>query len=240
MGLPGDRPAGSRPENCVPGIQRLLLQESHVQAFLRPGLARSGNGATPCTLALAAQYSPSGQIQTRFQERSGKAVTHFAATLPPPESDLAQQLTQDPYAFDFAAMTDRSKERELETQLVDHVQKFLLDLGQGFAFVGQQVRLGMYMAAVDDLLAHPDDQPAIGLLLCKSKSNVVAEYALRGYTVPIGVAEWKTPIMDSLPEEFASSLPSIEEIEEIEFELARHPTDDGTDASIIPEGPAGG
>ena len=77
-------------------------------------------------------------------------------------------------------------------------------------FLGQ---LGMYMAAVDDLLAHQGDKPTIGLLLCRSKNNVVAEYALRGYSTPIGVAEWTTAITTALPEEFTSSLPSIEELE---------------------------
>ncbi len=77
-------------------------------------------------------------------------------------------------------------------------------------FLGQ---LGMYMAAVDDLLAHPDDKPTIGLLLCRNKNNVVAEYALRGYRTPIGVAEWTTAITSALPDELSSSLPSIEELE---------------------------
>jgi predicted nuclease of restriction endonuclease-like (RecB) superfamily len=81
------------------------------------------------------------QIATRLHERSGAAVTNFSATLPPAESDLAQQMTKDPYIFDFVAMTGRRDEREVETQLIAHVQKFLLELGQGFAFVGQQVRL---------------------------------------------------------------------------------------------------
>lgn len=191
-------------------------------------------------------------IQTRLRERSGKAITNFAATLPPSESDLAQQATKDPYLFDFLDLTDRHNERELESQLVAHVEKFLLELGQGFAFVGRQVRLvvgddeffadllfyhlklrrfvvielkavrfdpaflgqlGMYMSAVDDLLAHDDDQPTIGLLLCASKNNVVAEYALRGYATPIGVAEWTTTLTESLPTEFAASLPSIDELE---------------------------
>lgn len=192
------------------------------------------------------------QIESRLRERSGKAVTNFKATLPPSDSDLAQQLTKDPYVFDFVAMTDRRNESELQNQLMHHVQKFLLELGQGFAFVGEQVRLviegdeffadllfynfklrcfvvielkatafkpeylgqlGMYMAAVDDLLAHPDDKPTIGLLLCKEKNNVVAEYALRGYSAPIGVAEWEAEIVESLPEEFAASLPSVEQLE---------------------------
>ena len=77
-------------------------------------------------------------------------------------------------------------------------------------YLGQ---LGMYMAAVDDILAHADDKPTIGLLLCKSKNNVVAEYALRGYNSPIGIAEWTTAITTSLPEELTSDLPSIEQLE---------------------------
>ena len=209
------------------------------------------------------------QIETRLHERSGSAITNFAVTLPLVDSDLAQQLTKDPYVFDFLALTERSNERELETQLVSHVQKFLLELGQGFAFVGQQVRLeigddeffadllfyhltlrcyvvvelkatafdpaflgqlGMYMAAVDDLLARAGDQPTIGLLLCKSKNSIVAEYALRSSSMPIGVADWKTAITDSLPAELASSLPSIETLE---AELSRQdntqkPTTEGT------------
>lgn len=63
-------------------------------------------------------------IETRLHERSGRAINNFAATLPPEDLDLAQQATKDPYVFDFLAMTDRRSERELETQLVIHVQKF--------------------------------------------------------------------------------------------------------------------
>ncbi|HEY5848229.1 MAG TPA: PDDEXK nuclease domain-containing protein [Microlunatus sp.] len=192
------------------------------------------------------------QIDLRLHERAGKAITNFAATMPPADSDMAQQATKDPYVFDFLDVSERSREGELETGLVEHIGKFLLELGQGFAFVGRQVRLevegdefyrdllfyhlklrryvvielkavrfapgflgqlGMYMAAVDDLIAHPDDQPTIGLLLCKGKNNLVAEWALRGYNTPIGVADWSTAITTALPEELASSLPSIEEIE---------------------------
>lgn len=191
-------------------------------------------------------------ISTRFHERAGKAVTNFTATMPPADSDMAQQATRDPYLFDFVGLTDVRRERDLEQSLVDHVSSFLLELGQGFAYVGRQVRLdisgdefycdalfyhlrlrayvvvelkttdfepgflgqlGMYMAAVDDLLKHADDKPTIGLLLCKSKNNVVAEYALRGYSAPIGVAEWTTQIVTALPQEFASSLPTIAELE---------------------------
>ncbi len=140
----------------------------------------------------------------------------------------------------------------MERGLIEHVQQFLLELGQGFAFVGRQVRLqvgrqefyadllfyhyrlratwssssrpppsspgyvgqlGMYMSAVDDLMAQADDKPTIGLLLCKTRDTVVAEYALRGYTQPIGVAEWTTTLTRSLPAELTASLPSIADLE---------------------------
>ncbi len=192
------------------------------------------------------------QIEGRLHERSGRAVTNFTATLPPDQSDLAQQATKDPYLFDFLATTEPSNERDLERGLIDHAEKFLLELGQGFAFVGRQVtleiggqeffcdllfyhfrlrrfvvielkavpfdpsflgQLGMYMAAVDDLLGHPDDEPAIGLLLCKSKNDVVAEYALRAMKGSIGVAEWTTALTNSIPAELSSSLPTVAELE---------------------------
>jgi predicted nuclease of restriction endonuclease-like (RecB) superfamily len=192
------------------------------------------------------------QIAGRFHERAGRAVTNFASALQDERSDLAQQATRDPYLFDFIGTTESWRERELEENLVEHVGKFLLELGQGFAFLGRQVRLelggdefycdllfyhvelrcyvvielkavdfdpaflgqlGLYMAVVDDRLAREGDKPTIGLLLCRTKKNVVAEYALRGYRAPIGVAEWTTAITTSLPDEFSSSLPSVAELE---------------------------
>ena len=74
-------------------------------------------------------------------------------------------------------------------------------------------RMNLYLAATDDLLKHPDDQPAIGLLLCMGRDKLVAEYALRNVNAPIGVADWATRQGISLPEEFCSSLPSITQIE---------------------------
>lgn len=192
------------------------------------------------------------QIDSRLHERSGRAISNFQVALPPPDSDLAQRITKDPYLFDFVGNEPIRHERDLERKLVDHVERFLLELGQGFAFVGSQVRLsfadtdyyadllfyhirlrryvvielkavpfkaefigklGMYMAAVDDLLAAPDERPTIGLLLCKTKDNVMAEYALRSSNAPIGVAEWQTELTRSIPAELASSLPSVDELE---------------------------
>ena len=81
------------------------------------------------------------QIQHRLHLRAGKAQNNFALTMPPAESDLAAQLFKDPYLFDFLGTADPRREAEVEQSLTDHIQKFLLELGTGFAFVGRQVRL---------------------------------------------------------------------------------------------------
>jgi predicted nuclease of restriction endonuclease-like (RecB) superfamily len=190
------------------------------------------------------------QIETRLLERSGKAVSNFDSQLPKPQSDLAHESLKDPYRFDFLGLTLDAQEREIENALVKHVTDFLLELGAGFAFVGQQVlldvggdeffidllfyhlklrcyvvielkagkfkpehlgQLSFYLTAVDAQLKHPQDGPTIGLLLCKSKNKVVAEYALRDNARPIGVAEYQ--LVESLPAELQTSLPSIEQIE---------------------------
>ena len=192
------------------------------------------------------------QIESRLHERAGKTITNFPETLPPEESDLATQVFKDPYLFDFLGAAASRTEREIEQALVDHVQRFLLELGAGFAFVGRQVllevgdhdfyadllfyhlklrryvvvelkavqfnpafvgQMNLYLSAVDDLLRHADDKPTIGLLLCKSKDRLVVEYALRGFDKPMGVAEWETRLVESLPDELQGSLPSVDEIE---------------------------
>jgi predicted nuclease of restriction endonuclease-like (RecB) superfamily len=81
------------------------------------------------------------QIDGRAHQRQGKALTNFKATLPPADSDLAAQVFKDPYLFDFLGTADPRREREVEQALVDHIQRFLLELGSGFAFVGRQVHL---------------------------------------------------------------------------------------------------
>jgi len=193
------------------------------------------------------------QIEARLHEREGRAITNFPVTLPPGDSDMATQVFKDPYLFDFLGTAASRTEREIEQALIDHMQRFLLELGAGFAFVGRQVllevgnqdfyadllfyhlklrryivvelkavpfnpafvgQMNLYLSAVDDLLRHPDDRPTIGLLLCKSKDRLVVEYALRGFDKPMGVAEWETRLVESLPDELRGSLPSVEEIEE--------------------------
>lgn len=173
-------------------------------------------------------------------------------TLPPTESDLATQVFKDPYLFDFLGTADPRREREVEQALVDHIQRFLLELGAGFAFVGRQVplevgdqdfvidllfyhlklrcyvvvelkavpfdpafvgQLNLYLSAADDLLRHADDQPTIGLLLCRGKNKIVVEYALRHLKRPVGVAQWETQLVEKLPKALKGSLPTVEEIE---------------------------
>ena len=192
------------------------------------------------------------QIETDLFGRQGQAVTNFSTRLPPPQSDLAQQSLKDPYLFDFLTLHEDAVERDLETGLVAHIQKFLLELGAGFAFVGRQVHLvvgdddfyldllfyhlklrcfvvidlkmkkftpedagkmNFYLSTIDSQMKHPSDAPTIGLILCKTRDRITAEYALRDIAKPIGVAEWQTKLVHSLPEPLKGSLPSIEEIE---------------------------
>jgi len=188
------------------------------------------------------------QIETKLYQRQGKAITNFAATLPQPQSDLAQQLIKDPYSFDFLSLAQNVQERDLEKALLDRIRSFLLELGVGFAFVGSQYHLevggddfyidllfyhlklrcyividlkvtdfkpeysgkmSFYVSAIDDLLRHPDDKPTIGIILCKSRNQAVAEYALRDVNKPIAVSQYK----HELPESLQGVLPSIESLE---------------------------
>ena len=199
----------------------------------------------------------SHQIESGLYQRQGSAITNFDTTLPAPQSDLARQILKDPYTFDFLQISDERQERELEQGLIDQIQRFLLELGMGFAFVGRQYHLevegedfyldllfyhlhlrcyivielkvekfkpefagkmNFYLAVVDDLLRHPDDQPAIGLILCKEKNRVIAEYSLRNTAKPIGVAEYV--LTTELPKALASALPSTETLRDELLTLA--------------------
>lgn len=191
-------------------------------------------------------------IESGLHARQGKAVTNFKAALPAPQSDLAAEVIRDPYNFDFLTLRADAAERDLERGLLDHIRKFLLELGAGFAFVGQQVRLevdgedfsldllfyhlrlrcyvvidlkarpfkpehagkmNFYLSAADDLLRHPDDNPSIGIILCKTRSKVIAEYALRDLAKPVGVARFTTRLVESLPDDLKGNLPTVEQIE---------------------------
>lgn len=191
-------------------------------------------------------------IESDLYGRQGKAIHNFKATLPNPESDLAQQTLKDPYVFDFLTLHKKHVEQDLEQGLINNVQKLLLEMGKGFALVGRQyhVRVGnkdfyidllffhiklkayvvvelksrdfeprdagqlnFYLSAVDNQVRESDHNPTIGLLLCKTKDNFVADYALQGINRPIGVAEYTTQITKEMEKEIKSSLPTIEELE---------------------------
>ena len=96
------------------------------------------------------------QIESRLYEREGKALTNFSNTLPPEQSDLANQVLKDPYNFDFLTMTKDYKERELENALIDNVTEFLLELGSGFAYIGRQkhIQVGEHDFYIDLLFYH--------------------------------------------------------------------------------------
>lgn len=193
------------------------------------------------------------QIESRLHQRSGRAITNFNRTLPPAQSDLAQAMLKDPYTFDFLTLGEAAQERDLERGLVEHVQKMLLEMGEGFAFVGRQVHLevgdedfyldllfyhlrlrcfvvvdlkmqpfepeftgkmNFYLSVVDAQMRHAHDAPSLGLLLCKDARNrVKVEYALRDVKKRIGVAEWQTRLVESLPKKLRGALPTIAAIE---------------------------
>ncbi len=139
------------------------------------------------------------QIQSQLHLRAGKAQNNFPLTMPPADSDMATQLFKDPYLFDFLGTADPRRE--------------VIELKARAFTPGDVGQLNLYLSAVDDPLRHADDQPTIGLLLCRKKNKLVAEYALRGLDQSIAVAAWQTQLTESLPEELRGSLPSVEEIE---------------------------
>ncbi|MEI8390689.1 MAG: PDDEXK nuclease domain-containing protein [bacterium] len=192
------------------------------------------------------------QIESQLYQRQAIAdkTSNFKNTLPVPQSELAHNMLKDPYKFDFLGIGQESQEKEIENALVQHMKKFLLELGVGFAFVGQQYhlevgeqdfyldllfyhlklrcyviielkskefkpeyagKLNFYLSAADDLLRHPGDKPSIGILLCKNKNNVIAEYALKDINKPIGISEYT--LTQAIPENLKTNLPSIEELE---------------------------
>ena len=192
------------------------------------------------------------QIESKLYERQVLAdkVSNFDHRLPAPQSELAQQTMKDPYIFDFITFKEDMIERDIEEALVKNVTRLLLELGKGFAFLGNQYHLNVggddfyidllfynlnlrcyvvielktgafkpeyagqlnfYLSAVDGMLKKEVDNPSIGLLLCKSKNDLVAEYSLKDMSKPIGVSEYR--VTSDLPEELKEQLPSIEDIQ---------------------------
>ena len=196
------------------------------------------------------------QIESKLYQRSGKTINNFDVTLARPQADLAKETLKNPYNFDFLMLGKDAHERDLEQALINHIQNFILELGQGFAFMGKQYpprvggddfyldllfyhtrlrcyvivelkatefkpeyagKLNFYLNVVNRQLRHAQDQPSIGILLCKTANKFIVEYALENVAGPLGIAEYE--VMRAIPENLRGELPSIEELE---GELARN------------------
>jgi predicted nuclease of restriction endonuclease-like (RecB) superfamily len=193
------------------------------------------------------------QIESCLYQRQMKEgkVNNFTRTLPAPQSDLANYLLKDPYIFDVVNIKESADERDVENQLIKKVTDYLLEMGNGFAFVAKQKhfqvnnkdfyadlilyniplhayvvvelkatlfkpeyvgQLNFYVNLVNNDLRGEHDNPTIGLLLCRGKDEVVAQYALDGYLNAIGVSDYQ--LSKAIPEGLKSALPSIEDVEE--------------------------
>lgn len=189
-------------------------------------------------------------IKLDYYGKHGALANNFDTTLPATEAREVKSLLKDPYIFDMLTFTDQYDERDIEIGLIKHIEKFLVEMGAGFAFMGRQYhievsgddyyidmlmynafmhrylvielkatdfmpeyigKLNFYCSAIDDTLCREGDNKTIGLLLCKTKDRIKAEYALRDIQKPIGVSDYE--LGQALPKDFRSNLPSIEEIE---------------------------
>lgn len=189
-------------------------------------------------------------LKTYQRQAIGEKVENYTRVLSAPQKGLAIEILKSPYVFDFIEKKDDIIEREIENELTANIVKTIMELGTGFAFVGNQYhleisnndyyidllfyntklrcyvvielkntefkpeyagKLNFYLSAVDDILKHEQDNPSIGILLCKSRDKLIAEYALRDISKPIGVSEYK--LSDFVPEQFADTLPTAEDIE---------------------------
>ncbi len=188
-------------------------------------------------------------LDTNLYERDGKAINNFEVAFPNTEKELAKQITKDPYNFDFLTITNDYNEKELKDALIENIQKFLLELGTGFAFVGKETRLlvgdtefftdllfynikihayvvievkvskfkpadlgqlGTYVSSVNHILKGENDNPTLGILICKDKDEIVAEYSLENYNIPLGISSYE--LNKIMPTELKNSLPTIEEL----------------------------
>ena len=191
-------------------------------------------------------------VGTDLYERQGKALTNFKYTLPKETSELAQELTKDPYNFAFTEITGTYNEKVLKEALLQNITKFLLELGTGFAYVGKEYRLqigererfidllfynltlscyvvievkigefdfadvgqlGGYVVSCNHILRKEGrDNPTIGLLVCKQKDNLIAQYSLESSSQPLGISEYELEKL--YPEKVEGTMPSIEELEQ--------------------------
>ncbi len=193
----------------------------------------------------------SSQAKSQLYERQVEAnkISNFETRLPSVQNDMVLSTMKDPYMFDFINYTEDMLETDIENELVKNVTSLLMELGTGFAFMGQQYHLevggkdfyidllfyntklrcyvaidlktgefkpeqagkmNFYLSALDDLVKAPDDNPSVGLILCRDENRTIAEYALRDMSKPIGVSEYH--LCTDLPVDLKKALPDPEEI----------------------------
>jgi predicted nuclease of restriction endonuclease-like (RecB) superfamily len=191
------------------------------------------------------------QIESNLYERQSKErqLSNFEKVLPTTQSDLVKEVIKDRYVLEF--IDEYRSEKELELSLINHIEKFLLELGKGFAFVGRQYHLNVagedfyldllfyhlklrcfiiielktgkfkpeftgkmnfYLSVLDKEIKQPTDNPSIGIILCKEKNRIIAEYALDRVTSPIGISDYQ--VKHKLPESLKDSLPTPQELEQ--------------------------
>ena len=191
------------------------------------------------------------QVKSQLYERQVVAnkISNFENRLSIEQKDIIISTMKDPYMFDFINYTEDMLETDIENELVRNVTSLLMELGTGFAFMGQQYHLeiggkdfyidllfyntklrcyvaidlkigdfkpeqagkmNFYLSALDDLVKSPDDNPSVGLILCRDENRTIAEYALRDMSKPIGVSEYH--LCTDLPLDLKSALPDPEEI----------------------------
>ena len=198
-------------------------------------------------------------VKTYIRQELAEKTSNYKKMLTPPFNDIVTDTLKNPYIFDFVEQREGIIEREIEQELVANIAKTIMELGTGFAFVGNQYhieisdkdyyidllfyntklrcyvaielkntefkpeyagKLNFYLSAIDDILKHKTDNPSIGIMLCKTRDKLTAEYALKDINKPIGVSEYK--LSDFVPSELIDTLPSIEDIEKrvrLEFDL---------------------
>lgn len=191
------------------------------------------------------------QVKGQLYERQVVAnkISNFENRLLIEQKDIVISTMKDPYMFDFINYTEDMLEADIENELVRNVTSLLMELGTGFAFMGQQYHLeiggkefyidllfyntklrcyvaidlktgdfkpeqagkmNFYLSALDDLVKSPDDNPSVGLILCRDENRTIAEYALRDMSKPIGVSEYH--LCTDLPLDLKNALPDPEEI----------------------------
>ena len=192
------------------------------------------------------------QIDSGLYTRQQHSIKshNFSQTLSPEQSELAQQTLKDPYIFDFISSKQILKERELQQNLTDRLKDFILEMGNGFAYMGSQYplkvsgqdfyldllfyhyylrclvvvelkigefkpeyagKMNFYLSALDGEVKHPADNPSIGIILCRTKDKLIADYTLKDLNKPIGVSSYQ---LGTLPPEIQEQLPTVEEIEQ--------------------------